>query len=458
MTTIPPRRSDLLVFHVDEPFMYVFPTGDDPYNHEPSQEELLEANVELFARSSAIPLQNRLRYLIGDEEQEAYDPYRYTDLDELAGKLGATPEELASILVDLRIPDDAIRHDEKSDQSSISSKLEIVVAEEFEWRKIYDELSELVSIPAMADIFDVGQKIVKNILDSSQVLPRRLEHHGVASYGDYYPKTLLHRVRAEILNFPPARQNKTLNKILGEVGCGQKWALARSGGFATDIMWSAKGDLLEHYPPEFQQTLELERRQRPEASSDNKRTMRQMAHELDRDYEWVKSRLIKYHRNKETVYRNGHARIVYDDFVFQALRKASEEQRNLPVISDHEATLDQFVQPLNTSHEMAGRAVKRLGLQPHTRRSAVSGKVLKAYDRTIIVPLAQAIVEDREHQITYHQTVIDTLSPRPLEALTTKQRQHLTKAKQVIGHLLRDLERARSVRDNLPDDIVSQQW
>lgn len=164
MNTIPPRPSDLLVFHVDEPFMYVFPTGDDPYNHEPSQEELLEANVELFAPPSAIPLQNRLRYLIGDEEQEAYDPYRYTDLDELAGKLGATPEELASILVDLRIPDDAIRHDKKSDQFSIASKLEIVVAEEFEWRKIYDELSELVSVPAMADIFGIGQKIVKNIL------------------------------------------------------------------------------------------------------------------------------------------------------------------------------------------------------------------------------------------------------------------------------------------------------
>ena len=78
----------------------------------PSQEELLEAHRELFGHASAIPVQNRLRYLVEDNpDPSRYDSIDFIDADEIAFKLGVEEEKIYEVLEELNIPADMMIQD-----------------------------------------------------------------------------------------------------------------------------------------------------------------------------------------------------------------------------------------------------------------------------------------------------------------------------------------------------------
>ena len=415
---------------------------------EPTQQQLLDANIELFAHASAIPLQNRLRYLVGDEELEALGGYRYIELDELAAKIGALPEDLIAIMLDLNIPYEKVRADDEGN-ISLASGIDAVVADEHEWRKAYDTLPDEVTAFDIAHVLEISDKTVTKILKSTGIISRRVTFKGTAAYKYYYPKFLAYRVRSELLMFPPARQNKTLHQSMGEIGCGHTWVANQdTSNFVPDLMRAPNGRVTNHYTPEFHAWLAQLYGDREDAST-HLRTVPQIADDLGRNVDWVEPRLLRYHRRERREFRHGVEYAMYDDDVFQALRKESERQASVPTIASHEGTLGEIVTILDTTYETAGRVLRQLGIPSVERRSRGTGMIVPAYDMGICATLAAAIIKDREDRIAAHELTIAELGVRSKQTLTSQERKQLGIARQQIKTMPLYLERARRAYDNL---------
>lgn len=402
----------------------------------PTQEQLLEAHVEFFGHASAIPVRNRLRYLIGDDRPS----YGHTEVDELVGKLGIDIDELQTIVNEMNVPYEMIAFDEESN-ASFAPGLDAVITEEIMWRKAYVEIDEFVSIRHAADIFNIKFNTTEKLLSSYGVDPQRA--HNGDNQIRLYPKQLLYRLRADIMMFPPPRNNKTIPQIIGAVGCGREWAEARIGDkFVPDLMRSPSGQIRDYYPAAFEDHV---RSNYDVFTKDTVtlRTRRQIADELNRDEQWVKARLIRYYRNHQAGLKRGAERTLYDDNAFQSLRHESEYQRNLPVISSSEVTLEELTQAISTTYETAERVLKKIGIQPYERQSASNGKIVKAYDISVKETLARAIIEDREQHIAEQAAIAARLSSVPRESLSREERLRLRTAKQQLVSTPKHLQRAR---------------
>lgn len=422
-------------------------SDQDPSIPKPSQQQLLEANIELFAHPSAIPLQNRLRFLISDDRRE-HTTYRFTDIEEIAARNNCYAEDLIAIILDLHVPTDQLRA-EGLEHLLVASTLEAVLIEELSWRKTYEDLPEEVNANEMVNIFNVGRVLINNVLDSIGIEPRRVPHGGPARYAEYYPKQLLYRVRAEIMMFPPARKNVTIHHLAKKIGSSSRWAAANIGEeFPSDLMRSSIGRVGEHFPPAAQLQLDQRHNNAPEDAGVLRNDW-QIAAELDRTIEWVRYRLPKQGSGVYTNIRNGIERVEYDEQIFAVLSKKSEALRKIPLISHDEAVLKKLIEPLDTTEATAARVLRQYGFKPLKRRNARSSKEFNAYSMSIQIPLAQALIDDRLEQIADCDRIIIEIFAKPRENLSPDERKLLRDTLGVKAMATKRMLRARAAYERL---------
>lgn len=421
----------------------------------PTQEQLLGANIELFAHASAIPLRNRLRYLVGDEAM-LKNSHRYVELDELAVKLGTYPEDLVMILLDLGVTFEMMRMDE-FDNLAIAPGLDAVVTDEFNWRKAYDALPREVLLFEITALFGITYNLAERIIKTTGLTPRYIKDKGGAPQEKYYPREILHRIRAEIMMFPPARQWKTLPAIIKEIGCGEDWAKRRRGAeFVPELMRTPRGLVAEHYPPEFEQYLQQEHDKYTEAEI-GLLTVSQLADRLGRDRAWVEVRLMRYHRERQVHTRYGKQHTFYSKEVFRALDQESKAQRNLPVATEDEETINELRLILKVDRTTVERALGRLGIDFAVRRSANTGKVVQTYSKSIRGSVARAVIAEREELLAAHQVTIAELAARPKGSLTSAERKRLGTARQQSSTIPTFLESIRETYEKLMSESIEKQ-
>jgi hypothetical protein len=251
--------------------------------------------------------------------------------------------------------------------------------------------------------------------------------------------------------FPPARENKNMRQIIGSVGCGIGWATSRVDDEVTrDLMWSESGRaVLEHYLPDFEQRLKEEYEPQSEQVTGKMRTATEIADELGRELPWVNPRLVQFTRRQKWLIKGGRSLAHYDEKVFMALKKESEEQNEIPFITSDMATLKDLIVPLNTIHKVAEPVLKKLGIDPVYRRSTFNGKVMRAYSVDVKLPLAEGIVKDRERRLAGFEATIAELSPRKRDELTTEEKKELLTAYQQRASLRKHYQRAKDVYERL---------
>lgn len=371
--------------------------------HKPSQEALLEANKELFCRTSAIPVQNRLRYLIeSNPDPSRHDPTDFLDVDELAFKLGVDEDKMYEVIEDMNVPAEMMGKDEYG-VTTLMPGLDVVLKEELDWRRFCDS-RDYVTIPDLSNYLGINYRNVRTVIENVGIEPIA---SGAGSH--LYPKELAHRVRAEWMMFPPARDRKNKKDIENMSGKSGPWVEPRldpafhDGSFGDVIATSFKdladygGDYMRgsdrritvHYGRPIV-ALVISEAKKLRAIESYGDTVRGAARRLGRDDNWVKNRTLK------ADFDVGCGRVSESEM--GPLQAESELQRRLPGFSEDEMTIRQVARLLGVGHEVVEDVCKSIGLEPAKRRTK-NNRIAGAYSREDRLNISKGVCQRYESNI-----------------------------------------------------------
>lgn len=369
----------------------------------PSQEELLKANEELFCHTSAIPVQNRLRYLVeNDPDPKKYHQIDYTDADELAFLLGKTEEEIFKLIDDLNVPEGILQKD-KFNCSVLMPGMREVIEEEVTWRESYSLLEDEVSSYEIARAVGASEHFTRQVIQRTGILPQ--PKPGRENRGRYYPKQLAYRVRAELMTFPPARDNKNLDDLKEISRRSVPWLTPRldpefygvtpglsdkdAADFAADFMRNKNNKVLIHFGKGIVELIrkDAERQREIESTSTS---VKQAAKKLDRDSAWVRA------RTRKPDWDQNHGRVRPDEE--KRLHAESEWQRNLPPFAEGEMTTRQIAKLFGVGGSMVETAAGVMRVEPKQRKTK-NNRVAGVYDADDRLLIAQGICDWHKSQV-----------------------------------------------------------
>lgn len=413
----------------------------------PSQEALLEANEELFCHTSAIPVQNRLRYLVeNDPDPSKHDVLDYHEADELATSLGLSEDEMHALIEDFNAPDDIVRKDEFGNKVLMPG-MDVVIKEELAWREFYGDM-EVMTIPAMAQYFGMSYTHIENVMNKIGIAPTSLP-----SGNHVYPKALAYRVRAEVMAFPPQRNYSHMYKMMGELGCTQSWFVCHTkDDDSADLVRSDNGHIVEGYPPESQDRIKRIFEERPsEKIEGEKYTASAIADILGRDHSWVAVRLLSFASHKEEGINEGGNRPLtfYGPEVLEALRNESNELAEIPVMTDDMLYLEEMAELVCSTEETIGPVLDSLGILPERRMSVHNRRIAKAYRRDDVAVLAMGIVEQRAQKLASINDTIERLGSIDRSLLSEEQKKQLRSARMLKNVSARRYQQAKEVCEDL---------
>lgn len=386
----------------------------------PNQEQLLEANEELFCRPSAIPVRTRLRYLVeNDRDPAKYHIDDFLELDEFAASIGQTEDEIFIILRELNVPQDMMPRDSFGN-FMLMPGMDIVIKEELAWREFYDGMDEM-SVPFLAGYFGFSDRSIRTMIKRTGIEPKVL-NNGVLRY----PKQLAYRVRAELMMFPPARDNKSANQLADTTGKSGPWLdsrldaefydvdlnpgtphLAEYGG---DLMRNKNNKIITHYGRPLV-ALIVEDAKKQKFREENSKAVKETARDIGRDYAWVKTRTLKA---KTDV---AHGRVRVDEQ--QRLQVESDRQRNLEPFSADEMTIKQVAKSLGVGSETVDEVCANIGLRPNQRRTK-NNRIANAYITNDQLQIAEGVCKKYTSSI---KKLEDELSSQRLSGAES----HITK-------------------------------
>ncbi len=393
----------------------------------PNQEQLLEANEELFCDPSAIPVRTRLRYLVEDDPDPAkHHIDDFLELDELASSLDLTEDEFSQVLDDLNIPEEFMPKDNFGN-FVLMPGMNIVVKEELAWREFYDSI-EQATIPQIAAYFDVSGKNIRNIIERTGLAPMYKKPGRW-----YYPKQVAYRVRAEMMMFPPARDNQSAGQLKDITGESLDWLeprlnaeyydvdlnpetpnLAEYGG---DLMRGSSNRILTHYGRQLV-ALIVKDAKKHQYQEENSKTVGEVARILGRDYEWVRTRTFKA---KDDI---AYGRVGVDEE--RRLRLESDWQRNLEPFSADEMTCKQVAKSLGVWYTVVDEVCVNIGLTPNLRRTA-NNRVVDAYTPEDRLQIAEGVCAKYEATIKRFEDELSSQRLSDVEAGIKKATLVLTK-------------------------------
>lgn len=226
----------------------------------------------------------------------------------------------------------------------------------------------------------------------------RQQTSGQVSY--LYPKTLIPQLRHIILSYMPQEDRVTLGDINQETGMKKSTIKKHleQAGLTSEKRWSyTTGSLYDFYPEESTDFIKSIISELPPPAGDWL-TVGTMADTLGKDYDWVKSRVVKfedYAREKRD--DNGRIRLYYPPFVLSALREEVDALDGIPFAGDQLTVSGLAI------------AVGKSGRWVHARLPYIETK-----PRDMINPVNNRIF------IYYEQTAADELASLPQDILRTK--------------------------------------
>lgn len=424
------------------------------FGEKKTQLESSETDDDLFNHPSAIPVANRLRFLVDSNyDIEHFSLDEFLELDEVAAGLGTNEEELGNLVREMGVSDQFAPLDEFQN-TVLAPGMDVVLAEELKWQAQYEAFEDFITIPALANYFNASYEIVRKVLRRADISPM------VAQNGNhYYPKETAQRVRAEIMLFPPARDNKNMYQIMGELGCTQTWFVCNIGADADygDLTRVKSGQVVETFPPEVQERLREKFSTRPGAIEGKKYTKSAIAELVNRDLAWVESRIRPYIGTaEEGIGMGASPHTHYDEVALEALQRQSAEEDMVPVMTPDMLFLEEMAALVGVVEETAEPVLKRLGIEPEPRMSVYNRKLGLAYKRSDVIVLAKAIMEERSRYLDSIDETIGRLGKQDRSKLSTHEKNRLRWAKMQRTVTTNRLQKARAVYDSLLEEELGE--
>lgn len=145
---------------------YVAMFGEKKTQLEPS-----ETDDDLFNHPSAIPVANRLRFLVDSNyDIEHFSLDEFLELDEVAAGLGTNEEELGNLVREMGVSDQFAPLDEFQN-TVLAPGMDVVLAEELKWQAQYEAFEDFITIPALANYFNASYEIVRKVLRRADISP-----------------------------------------------------------------------------------------------------------------------------------------------------------------------------------------------------------------------------------------------------------------------------------------------
>ncbi len=396
--------------------------------HADEPEDLLTANIELFCHASAIPFQNRLRYLVGDKPPS----YTWVPLDEIASKLGTNEETLEDIIFEMHVPEELCNKD-ADEVIHLSADVDVVLSDEYKWRQKYAETDNFVTAPQIADIFGMKVDFIEALMKKIGIPPIKIRPDTkTAIY--FYPKELLFRVRSEIITFPIVRDGrKNKAQVADELGVRRNWIESRMGEDADPDLMRTESNwrVLEYYSDIFINRLKNEK---DTLSSQNDASTvtypkSQIIKLLGMDRDWIDRELLGYITKKKTkVDLYGKSYDEYPESVFLKLQALTEKIRHAPIATEEEVGLTKLVTPIGIGNATAELILTSLGVVPVKKRLPYKERLIDVYNVDLRPAIVDGLVELREQRYVDLVRVISRLEADG-EALKSVKRAELKKLK-----------------------------
>ncbi len=247
----------------------------------------------------------------------------------------------------------------------------------------------------------------------------------IGRVAEYYPPTLLERLRQMAREYPPAERWLTINQLAQQLNVDREWVSRRLElwGIQSQLRWQpASGKVAAHYPPEVFAWLEPEMQYLSQA--EGWKTANELTVVLQRSDNWVRHRLNKFADTAELRRdSHGNARWHYPPSVMHSL----QQQRDSLVLM---RPLRELLIAARKQHHFRWVDLLRLAKEPNRIADVLKLKLI-SIDRAIRIARALAIFAPSSADSINRYTAklkaqavaseLEQLAPRWLRALSYKR-------------------------------------
>jgi len=326
-----------------------------------------------------IPLAHRVAHLIPYIEPTA----RRFGIDEIATKIGAERSWVRRTAVTIGIIQNDSRSEAGEDKKTYPHLSYELLLEEWEWFVSYERLDDQLSSYAIGRFIARHDSWVEKHAYELGVYPTngRQQTSGQNSY--LYPRTLIPQLRHIILSYMPQEDKVTLGDISQETGMKRstvKKHLLRAG-FTPEKRWSyTTGSLYDFYAEESIDFIKSIISELPPPAGDWL-TVSEIADTLSKDYDWVKSRVVKFAEYaSERLDNNGKKHLYYPPFVLGALKEEVNVLDGIPFVGD-QLTVSGLAIAVRRSQRWVHARLPYIDTKPRDMINPVNNRTFAYYDR-----------------------------------------------------------------------------